>query len=843
MLRNALRTLAAQRTRLALTVLAIVFGVAFVAGVLTLKDSITEASASAAADDFAGVAVGVRADPDPGTPDRPALDARLVDRLRALPGVGAVRGSVSGPAVVVDRKGDLVGRVEEAVGTNHAPGPDGVDPLYRVTSGRAPTAAGEVTIDDAGARSAGYRVGDRLRVVAGGGTLDATLVGTVHADDARIRLGATLTLFDTATAQRLFAAPGAYDLITVSTPPKTKTPDAALPQAVRALVPAGAETVTGAELTSERRELAAAGTAGLATGLLVFAGIALFVGTFIITNTFTMLIGRRTRELALLRAVGATRRQVTRSVRFEALATGLVGALLGLLLGIALAAGLLALLRGTDAEPPRGPLVVRPTTILWSLLVGVGVTVAAAWLPTRKVARIPPMAALRAHLPGPAGLLRRNLIGLLLIVLGVGGGYTTVRTAPGGDGQSVLIVVCGMVAVTGVLMLIPLLSVAVIGLLARPLTRVFGVTGRLASRNALRDPRRTAATASALMIGLFLVTGLTVIGASLKDSLDHAAARGLTADYAVSTTLRDPIAPATVERIGRLPHVAAASVYRTAAAEIAGGERELAALDPVAGPAVMRFDFVEGGPETLRTDLFVERTEAKARGLKVGSTVAVTFPDGAPGTLRVGGIFRANPIALPYLVSTTTLDPHLERPVGRQVFVRSLPGEAKALQATLDEAFGADPALRVQSKNDLRRGLAAGIDLLLNIVYGLLGMAVMIAVIGIVNTLAMSVLERTREIGLLRAIGLDARRVRDLIRLEAALISLFGGLLGVGLGVGVGVLAVRGIDLGNVPLGATIPWLRIALFVLGAIGVGVLAAAWPARRAARMSVLGALGTE
>ncbi|MFI6581689.1 FtsX-like permease family protein [Embleya sp. NPDC050493] len=841
MLKNALRTLAAQRTRLALTVLAIVFGVAFVAGVLTLKDSITGASASAAADDFAGVAVGIRADPDRDTPDRPALDARLVDRLRTLPGAGDVRGSVSGPAVVVDRAGHLVGRVEEAVGTNHAPGPDGADPLYRVTSGRAPTAAGEVALDDAGAREAGYRVGERLRVVAGGGTLDATLVGTVHADDARIRLGATLTLFDTATAQRLFAAPGAYDLITVSTPPNA--PVAALTQAVRDLVPAGAEAVTGAELTSERRDLAAAGTAGLATGLLVFAGIALFVGTFIITNTFTMLIGRRTRELALLRAVGATRRQVTNSVRLEALATGLIGALLGLLLGIALAAGLLALLRGTDAEPPRGPLVVRPATILWSLLVGVGVTVAAAWLPTRKVARIPPMAALRAHLPGPAGLLRRNLLGLLLIVLGIGGGYATVRTAPDGDAKSVLIVVCGVVAVTGVLMLIPLLSVAVIGMLAHPLTRVFGVTGRLASRNALRDPRRTAATASALMIGLFLVTGLTVIGASLRDSLDHAAARGLTADYAVSTTLRDPIAPATVERIGRLPHVAAASVYRSTVAEIAGGERELAALDPVAGPQVLRFDFVEGGPEALATDLLVERIEARERGLKVGSTVPVTFPDGVSGTLRVGGIYRGNPIVTPYLVSTRILDPHLERPLGRQVFVRSVPGETKALRTTLDEAFGADPALRVQSKGELRRGLAAGIDLLLNIVYGLLGMAVLIAVIGIVNTLAMSVLERTREIGLLRAIGLDARRVRDLIRLEAALISLFGALLGVGLGVGVGALAVRGIDLGNVPLAATIPWLRIALFVLGAIGVGVLAAAWPARRAARMSVLGALGTE
>lgn len=841
MLRNALRTLAAQRARLALTVLAIVFGVAFVSGVLTLKDSITEASSSAAADDFAGVAVGVRIDPDQDTPDRPALDARLVDRLRALSGVDSVRGSVSGPAVVVDRKGHLVGRVEEAVGTNHAPGPNGSDPPYRVTSGRAPTASGEIALDDAGARSADYRVGDRLRVVAGGGTLDATLVGTVHADDARIRLGATLTLFDTPTAQGLFAAPGTYDLITVSTRPGTT--EAAVTDAVRAVIPAGAEVVTGATLTAERRDLAAAGTAGLATGLLVFAGIALFVGTFIITNTFTMLIGRRTRELALLRAVGATRRQVTLSVRFEALATGLVGALLGLLLGIALAAGLLALLRGTDAEPPRGPLVVRPATILWSLVVGVGVTVAAAWLPTRKVARIPPMAALRASPPNPTGLLRRNLLGLLLLVLGVTGAYATTRIAPDGDGEPMLIVVCGVVAVTGVLTLIPLLSVAVIGLLARPLTRVFGVTGRLASRNALRDPRRTAATASALMIGLFLVTGLTVIGASLRDSLDHAAARGLTADYAVSTTLRDPMAPETVERIARLPHVAAASVYRTSAARIADGERELAALDAVAGPSVMRLDFVAGGPEALGTDLLVERVEADSRGLKVGMTVPVTFPDGVPGTLRVGGVYRANPIVAPYLVSTRTLDPHLERPLGRQVFVRAVSGEAKALHTTLDEAFGADPALRVQSKDELRKGLAAGIDLLLNIVYGLLGMAVLIAVIGIVNTLAMSVLERTREIGLLRAIGLDARRVRDLIRLEAALISLFGALLGVVLGVVVGVLAVRGIDLGNVSLSATIPWPRIALFVLGAIGVGVLAAAWPARRAARMSVLGALGTE
>ncbi|GCD99413.1 ABC transporter permease [Embleya hyalina] len=841
MLRNALRTLAAQRMRLALTVLAIVFGVAFVAGVLTLKDTITEAAATSAADDFAGVGVGVRADSEHVAGDPAALGPRLVERLRGLPGVAAVRGSVTGPAVVVDRDGDLVGRVEESAGTNYAPGPQGSDPLYRLAQGRAPSAAGEVALDEAGARTAGYRIGDRLRVVAGGGTLDATLVGTVHAVDARIRLGATLTLFDTPTAQRLFGAPDTYDLITVTARPGTS--DAALLDAVRPLVPAGSEAVTGAALTAERRDLASAGTAGLATGLLVFAGIALFVGTFIITNTFTMLIGRRTRELALLRAVGATRRQVTRSVRLEALITGLVGALLGLLLGIALSTGLLALLRDTDAAPPRGPLVVRPGTILWSLVVGIGVTVAAAWLPTRKVARIAPMAALRANPPSPAGLFRRNLAGLLLIGVGVGGGYATVRAAPGGNGEPVLVTVCGVVAVTGVLMLIPLLSVGVIGALARPLTRVFGVTGTLASRNALRDPRRTAATASALMVGLFLVTGLTVIGASLKDSLDHAAARGLTADYAVSTTLRDPMAASTVDRIGRLPHVEAASVYRTATARIGDTEQEVAALDPVAGPKVLRLDFVAGGPEALGTDLLVERVEAESRGLGVGATVPVTYPDGTSGTLRVGGIYRANPIVLPYTVSTRTLDPHLERPVGRQVFVKSAPGEARALEATLKDAFGADPALRVQSKDELRRGLGAAIDLLLNIVYGLLAMAVLIAVIGIVNTLAMSVLERTREIGLLRAIGLDARRVRALIRLEAALISLFGALLGVGLGTTVGVLAVRGIDLGNVPLGATIPWPRIALFVLGALGVGLLAAAWPARRAARMSVLGALGSE
>ncbi|WP_439677292.1 ABC transporter permease [Embleya sp. MST-111070] len=841
MFRNALRTLAAQRMRLALTVLAIVFGVAFVAGVLTLKDTITEAAATSAADDFAGVGVGVRADSEHGAGDPAALGPRLVERLRGLPGVAAVRGSVTGPAVVVDRDGDLVGRVEESAGSNYAPGPEGFDPLYRLAEGRAPSAAGEVALDEAGARAAGYRIGDRLRVVAGGGTLDATLVGTVHAVDARIRLGATLTLFDTPTAQRLFAAPDTYDLITVAARPGT--PDAALLDAVRPLVPAGAEAVTGAALTAERRDLASAGTAGLATGLLVFAGIALFVGTFIITNTFTMLIGRRTRELALLRAVGATRRQVTRSVRLEALITGLVGALLGLLLGVALAAGLLALLRGTDAALPRGPLVVRPGTILWSLVVGIGVTVAAAWLPTRKVARIAPMAALRANPPNPAGLFRRNLAGLLMIGGGVGGGYATVKAAPGGNGEPVLVTVCGVLAVTGVLMLIPLLSVGVIGVLARPLTRVFGVTGTLASRNALRDPRRTAATASALMIGLFLVTGLTVIGASLKDSLDHAAARGLTADYAVSTTLRDPMAAATVDRIGRLPHVEAASVYRTVTARIGDAEQEVAALDPVAGPKVMRLDFVAGGPEALGTDLLVERVEAQSRGLGIGASVPVTYPDGTSGTLRVGGIYRANPIVLPYLVSTRTLDPHLERPLGRQVFVKSAPGEARALEATLKDVFGADPALRVQSKDELRRGLGAAIDLLLNVVYGLLAMAVLIAVIGIVNTLAMSVLERTREIGLLRAIGLDARRVRALIRLEAALISLFGALLGVGLGTTVGVLAVRGIDLGEVPLGATIPWSRIALFVLGALGVGLLAAAWPARRAARMSVLGALGSE
>ncbi|WP_345676790.1 ABC transporter permease [Yinghuangia aomiensis] len=839
MWKTTVRNLVAHRLRLLLTAVAIVFGVAFVSGVLTLNATVSDGYRKAAATDLKDVAVGMRATAD-ATRDLqvPQLDEKLVDKIRTLPGVSAVRATNSGFTAVVDKDGDRMGGRRNTTGTTFSPGKDGQDPKYRFTSGRGPAGADEVAVDERAAHDAGFKVGDRIRVVANGPVLAPLLVGTFTTDDAQYKLGGTLTLFDRATAQALFSRPGAYSTIAVYAAPGTA--EAALLAEIRPLTPRGAEAKTGDALRTDQRNDIERSTKSLTQTLLMFAGIALFVGTFIIANTFSMLVAQRTREFALLRAIGATRRQVSRAVLVEATVLGLVSGIVGYVLGIGLCQGLRAVFAAIDAELPPGPVVISSGAVIAALVVGVLVTVVAAWLPAHRASSIPPVAALRSDLPPSTKNLRvRNAVGGLLVALGVAVVYGVSRVEDKGNGDLMMIMGGGFLALIGVIMLVPLLSTPVLRLLGRPLAALFGVSGKLAKENAVRNPRRTAATASALMIGLILVSTLSVFGSSLKQELDRVALRGISADYGVEMVSGTPMDAAMVDAVRKAPGVRAMSPQLGAQARVGGTDTDITALDAGTGMDLLHAEFVEGGPQGFATGLIVDEQRAKDKGWKVGSLADVTFPDGKTASIPVGGIYKKNLLLGDALMTTEALAPHLDRPLASAIFVKAAPGQEAAMRGTLKKALGDNPAVKIMSKDDYRKELGGIIDLLLNLLYGLLGMAIVIAVIGIVNTLAMSVFERTREIGMLRAIGLDRRRVRVMIRVEAVLISVFGALLGMGLGLLIGVLGVRAAK-GGTEMTPVVPWDRMGLFLILAALVGMLAAAWPARRAAKMEVLGAI---
>lgn len=852
MLKTTLRNLLAHRLRLALTAAAIIFGVAFVSGVLTLSNTLSDAFKKASATDYKDVSVDVRPTED-AERDRqvPALDDGLLGALRGLPGVASVRATNTGYTAIVDRDGDRLGGRSNTNGTTFAPGPDGQDPKYRFTSGHGPRAAGEIAVDERAAKDAGFRVGDQVRVVANGPVLTSVLVGVFTTDDARYQVGGTITLFDRATAQELFSEPGRYDDIAVRAAPGT-TEEAVL-ASVRPLVPSGAEAVTGTELRADQAADIERGTKELTQVLLVFAGIALFVGTFIIANTFTMLVAQRTREFALLRAIGATRRQVTRAVLVEATVLGLVSGAIGFVLGIGLSEALRSLFNSMDAELPPGPVVIAPGAVVAALSVAVVVTVVAAWLPAHRAASIPPVAALRSDLPPTAKSLRvRNGIGAFLLAIGIVICYGVGRTKDKSTGDVFMIMGGGFVALVGVIMLVPLLSTPAIRFAGRPMSAAFGISGRLARENAVRNPRRTAATASALMIGLILVSTLSVFGASLKQELDRVALRGITADYGVSLIGEIPMDPAMAEAVAKTPGVTEISQLRSANIRIgaaaddgsggSGDGTEVVSMDARTGLGLLRADFVKGGPDGFADGLLLGEKKAKDGGYEVGSRVPVTFPDGQRTTLVLSGIYEDDGLLGDAVMSNETLTPHLDRVVDTDILVRAAPGAVGELRGNLEKALGDNPAVKIMSRDDYRKELGGIVDLLLNLLYGLLGMSIVIAVIGIVNTLAMSVFERTREIGMLRAIGMDRRRIRSMIRLESVMISVFGAVLGMALGLLIGVLGVNAAK-GTSELTPVVPWERMGVFLILAGLVGVLAAAWPARRAARMEVLGAIRTE
>jgi putative ABC transport system permease protein len=836
MLRVTLRGLRGHLLRLLLTASAVMLGVSFVAGTFVLRGSINHALDGLVAGASAGLDVSVR-----GVPVDPAGDAdlrapvplALVPAVAAVPGAARVSPDLQGTAIIAGRDGAAV-RNSGAPGLGFAFAED--DPAFTLVDGRGPTSPDEVAVESATLEKSGLAVGDTTTAVVGAQTRQVTITGEVRFGTL---FGATAVLVDRATAVAAFAPDGTVPSITVTATPGVD--QAELRDAVAAVLPDTAQAVTGAQVHEESESAIQQGLGFFTTFLLVFAGVALFVGGFIIVNTFTMLMGQRSRELALLRALGASRRQVLGAVLGEAAIVGVVGSILGIGLGLLLAraaeVGIQRLL-GVDIGTAL-PLTLGTAVV--SLAVGTLVTVASALMPARRAARTLPVAAMRADAPPrPRGLRRRGLLGAGLVgsggaVLAVSVSRTDVPWAAAGAGA--------LLAVLGMLVGAPWATRPVVRLIAWPLVGSIGAVARLARENALRVPRRTAATATALMIGLSLVAGIAVLASSVKASVSEGVANELTSDFVLSGGA-SPVPPPVAVAARRLPGVESVAAVSLVGVSVGSFSTVASAVSAADVRDNFTTEMIEGSLDAMTGDaVLVDRSTARARGWKVGDDLDATVGILADHRLTVGGIYDDSQAFGSHVIVDRDL--YLSavpapQQLDRRVFVRAGPdADLTKLRAALVATVGPYLVVSVQDPAEFATEQGASIDTVLNLLYVLLLFSVVIAVLGIVNTLALSVLERTREIGLLRAIGLSRRQLRGMITIEAVATAVFGAVLGTLLGLGLGVALQRGLrSEGLNTLG--IPWSLLVAMLLASILVGVLAAVAPAVRAARLNILQAV---
>ncbi len=847
MLRMTWRTLFARKVRLALSAFAIVLGVAFVAGSFIFTDAMGDAFDGIIEGSTSDVEIAHRGAGDfESQQDSRVIPAAVADRLRTLPEVGSVHPIDQLQSVyVIGRSGKVVGgNGPPGLALNHT-GARAVNgkPIITVAGGALPDGPGEVALDVDTAERAGYGVGDRATLVTPGDppTLRVRVVGLVEFGSGGLN-GATLTVFERRFMQQeFFGGRDVYTMISLTAAPgytQTQVRDAA-----QRVLPAGVQARTGDEMVRTNKATLDEVLGFLNTFLLVFAAVSLVVGTFLIINTFSILVAQRSRELALLRALGASRRQVNVSVLVEAIVVGLFGSTVGIGVGYLLARGLQLLFGIFGFDLSRASFPVNLRTVVASYVVGVVVTVLAAYLPARRASRIPPVAALRDEVALPeASLRRRVVVGFGLIVLGIAGMVLGLM----GDGDLGLTLIgLGMLAIlVGVSLLSPWLGRPLTALFAAGYRRVFGTVGVLAAQNSLRNPRRTAATASALMIGLTLVSLMSILGQSATASTDAAVKRSLTSQFVVSNLVGTPFSTSVARQVREVDGVRSVAALRTAGARIGDDRIFVAAVDPRDLGLALAVPMQAGSLTELRPGTMAASAQsARRRGLQLGDVVAVSF-QGGTARLRLVALFGPS-AALPanYLVTPDAFAKGGLEPLDSVLFVtKSDSADTAAVRAEVDRIIADLPTVTVKDPGEFAEEQRSQINLFLYFIYALLGLAVVIAVLGIINTLALSVIERTREVGLLRAVGLSRRQLRRMVRLESVIVAVLGAVLGVAMGLVFGVALQRAIADEGVDVLA-IPWLQLAAFVALAAVAGVLAAVLPARRAAGLDVLTAIGTE
>jgi putative ABC transport system permease protein len=831
-----LKGLLAHKLRLALTALAIILGVTFISGTFVLTDTLQSTFNALFGTIYSKVDFQVRGAAQLGSganATRRPIPESLLATVRAVPGVGVADGQVQGYAQFVARDGKAIATGgAPTLGVSFDPYPQ-LSALHLIAGG-PPTSPHDVVMDAGTAQKYGFAVGQRVRVLTVGATQTFTITGIAQFGTASNLAGATLAAFTLPVAQALSLVPGQLDDINVVTAPGASK--AAVQRAITRALPPGTEVVTGQTVAQESTSSIDQALSFFSTALLVFAFISLFVGAFTIYNTFSIIVGQRTKELALLRIVGASRRQVFGSVLAEAAITGLASSVIGLGLGVLAAIGLEALLRGFGITLPPESLVFAPRTVVVGLVTGTVVTVVSAIGPARAAVRIPPVVALDDRQPLAAASLRRRLIwGAALALAGVAAlaiGLAQSAIAAVGAGAAGLFL--------GVAMLSPAIARPLASVIGRPLARVLGVAGKLGRENSMRSPRRTAQTAAALMIGLALVSAMATFGASLSRSATASADQAISADLIVTASGSGRLSDTAAAAVSKVPGVTTATAFYDGRFEAGDTLTTLTAVSTanLADTVILRMTAGTAGA-LARGELLIDTTTATSQHLAVGDTIRAQFTRTGRTVLRVGGIYQANALIGSYVVSAAFFLQHYSARPPAGLLLRTTGASANR---AVTQAVAPYPNLQVQTRAQFEQTQVASVNQLLGLVYALLGLAVVIALVGIVNTLMLSVFERTREIGLLRAVGMRRRQVRTMVRSEAVILALFGAIVGIVIGTALGLALVASLRSQGITE-TVVPVSSLVIFLLLSAVLGLIAATWPARRAARLDVLAAIAAE
>ncbi|MEU4094581.1 FtsX-like permease family protein [Streptomyces sp. NPDC026673] len=855
--KTSMRNFLAHKGRMALSAIAVLLSVGFVCGTLVFTDTMTstfDKLFAATASDVTVTPKGAPSDDEMQMTTKAAtVPASVVEELKRVEGVKSASGEANSQTLTVtDAAGENLGPTSGAptIGTNW----DSTElRSVDVTSGHAPRGPTEVMVDADTADKKHLKLGDELRVIAIPGEFRARISGI--ATFKVTNPGAAIFYFDTATTQtKLLGAKDVFSSVGLTA--NTGVSDERLKKNVTAALgsAAGYKVQTQAEWTAENQKDIAGFLDVIKYAMLGFAGIAVLVGVFLIVNTFSMLVAQRTREIGLMRAIGASRRQVNQSVLVEALLLGVVGSVLGIGGGVGLAVLLMKLMGTMGMNLDTSSLTVKASTPVAGLVLGVVVTVLAAYLPARRAGKVSPMAALRdAGTPadGRSGKVRAA-IGLVLTLAGAAALLAAVQATKAADGSmflglGVLLTLVGFVVVG------PLLAGFVVRVISAGVLRIFGPVGRLAERNALRNPRRTGATAAALMIGLALVAGLSVVGSSMVASATDQLDKSVGADFIIASDSGQPITPQIERAIKAAPGLAHVTDYKSLDVKLTApdgsvSDTSLSAADPTYAQD-LQVKTVAGELSAAygANAMSVGEGFADKHKVKLGDKLSVRFEHGDTAALTVAAITSSDTVfdqGAMYTNITTAARyvPADRMPINDIMFAAAKDGQQEAAYAGLKKALHDFPQVQVRNQADYKQLLKDQIGQLLNLIYGLLALAIIVAILGVVNTLALSVVERTREIGLMRAIGMSRRQLRRMIRLESIVIALFGAVLGLGLGMGWGASAQQLLALQGLGI-LEIPWGTIVTVFIGSAFVGLVAALVPAFRAGRMNVLNAIATE
>ena len=842
-----LRGLVARKTRALLTGLAVLLGVAMISGTYVFTDTINSSfdKVFETANEGVDVVVSGRSDFDTDQgPVTKEVPESVVERVQQVPGVLVAAGSIEDFATIFKVNGDQV-ETRGAPPLLFSRPPERFDPLDYV-EGEPPASPTEVAINKGTADDEGLKIGDKIFLAGRTGREQFTISGLAKFGDVSSLGGTTISVVTLPEAQLLADQPRTVDSIQVAAEPDV--PPAELVTRLERALPDSVEVKTGEQAANDASDSVKNSLSFLNTLLLVFAGIALFVGAFIIFNTFSITVAQRTREFALLRTIGASRGQVLRSVMLEALIVGLTASILGLIVGLGAAKGINALFEAFGASLPQEGTVFKTRTIVVGLLVGTVVTVASSLAPARRATRVPPLAAMReeaAQAQPPTR--RRKVLSWALLLLGA----ALIMLTLFGGGALPLLGLGAILLFIAIALLSPRLVPPVAGAVGAPMERLRGVAGRLARENALRNPSRTAITAAALMIGLALVTFVAILADGVKASIDDTVSKDMKAEFVVQN--KDgflPISANTGDAMKQVPGVDVVSPLNTSQAKVdgAGGKPFGSGIDPATFRRVWDLHIDEGAPTVLstltRSGILLEKNWAEDNGFDVGDTVRLTTPPGDKLRFRVQATYEDKGGLVGDFVVRRDV---IRRSFGVRddlfEFVAVKPGQdAEAVQARADRVLEQRfPVAEAQSRQEFQDNITGQVDQFLFLIYALLSLSVIVSLFGIVNTLVLSIHERTREIGMMRAIGTPRSLVRRIVRYESVITALIGAVLGLVVGSVLGVVTTLALEDEGFVL--SIPWFSLIAFAVLAVLAGVLAAIPPARRASRLDVLEALAYE